>query len=405
MRAIDSSRATAATLAVAGAITACAAAIPAEADAARGWVIRGAGFGHGIGMSQYGAYGMAQEGWSYKRILRHYYKGTELGEAPSRPVRVLLQASDPYVRFRGATRANGGLRLEPRVTHVVRRVGRGRLALFGRRGKRIETFSRPLRVHRGGRPIKLMGPAINGVNGGRYRGAFELHPGSTGGVTAVNALPIDDYVQGVVAGEMPSSWDHDALRAQAVAARTYALTTRKTGDIFDQYPDTRSQMYLGLKGETAATNRAVRRSSGDVLTYRGEPATTFYFSTSGGRTENIENSFVGAPAQPWLKSVKDPYDSISPKHRWTVRMSNRLMGARLGAPGRLKRIKVLDRGVSPRIVRARIYGTSGSTVLTGPEIRARLGLDDTWARFVRVGSAAHARLVAKRAARAAARAE
>lgn len=402
MRAISKTRTTIATLAAVTALAAIGGAVPASADAA-GWIVRGAGFGHGIGMSQYGAYGMAQEGWSYKRILRHYYKGTSLGKAPSRPVRVLLQASDPYVRFRGATRANRRLRLSPGVTHVVRRVGGGRLALFGRGGKRLGTFSR-LQVTRGGAPIKLMGPAINGVNGGRYRGAFSLHPGSTGGVTAVNALPIDDYVQGVVAGEMPSSWDHDALRAQAVAARTYALTTRKTGEIFDQYPDTRSQVYLGVSGETAPTNRAVRRSAGDVLTHDGEPATTFYFSTSGGRTENIENSFVGAPPQPWLKSVKDPYDSISPKHRWTVRMSNRLMGARLGAPGRLRRIKVLDRGVSPRIVRARIVGTNGSTVLTGPEIRARLGLDDTWARFVRVGSAAHARMTARRAERASRRA-
>jgi stage II sporulation protein D len=347
-------------------------------------VVRGAGFGHGIGMSQYGAYGLAQHGWGYERILRHYYRGTQLGQAPSRPVRVLLQASDPYVRFRGATRAPAGLGLEPGVTHVVRATRGGRLALYGRGGERLGTYRAPLRVSRGGRPVKLLGAAINGISSGRYRGSLYLYPGSAGGVTAINVLPIDDYAKGVVAGEVPSSWDPDALRTQAVAARTYALATRKTGDIFDQYPDTRSQMYVGVGGETSRTNAAVRATAGEIVTYKGDVAVTYYFSTSGGRTENIENSFVGAPPQPWLKSVDDPYDDISPHHRWRVRLSNATMGARLGSPGTLRRVKVLSRGVSPRVVRARIYGSNGSRVLTGPQIRARLGLDDTWAYFTKV---------------------
>jgi stage II sporulation protein D len=365
---------------------ACLLGAATAADAATVQVVRGAGFGHGIGMSQYGAYGMAQQGWSYARILRHYYRGTQLGQAPSRPVRVLLQASDPYVRFSGATKGPGGMRLDPAVTHVVRPARGGRLTLRGAGGRRLGTFSAPLRVSRGGRPIRLLGQAINLLSNGRYRGAFDLYPGSAGGVTAVNALSIDDYVKGVVPGEVPASWDADVLRAQAVTARTYALSTRKTGDIFDQYPDTRSQMYLGVSAEKATTNAAVQATRGETVTYDGEIATTFYFSTSGGRTENIENSFIGAPPKPWLKSIEDPYDDISPKHRWTARFSNRRMGALLGSPGTLRRVKVLQRGVSPRVVRARVYGTRGSRVLTGPQIRARLGLDDTWAYFTKVST-------------------
>ncbi len=359
---------------------------PAAADAATVQVVRGAGFGHGIGMSQYGAYGMAQQGWSYERILRHYYRGTELGQAPSRPVRVLLQASDPYVRFSGATRGPGGMALQPGVTHVVRPAGGGRLALRGAGGKRLGTYSAPLRVSRGGKPLRLLGRAIQYVSDGRYRGTLELYPGSAGGVTAVNALPIDDYVRGVVASEVPASWGADVLRAQAVTARTYALATRKTGDIFDQYPDTRSQMYRGVVAETASTNAAVSATAGETVTYDGEIATTFYFSTSGGRTENVENSFIGAAPKPWLKSMPDPYDAISPKHRWRVRFSNARMGALLGSPGRLRRVQVLSRGVSPRVVRARVHGANGSRLLTGPQIRARLGLDDTWAYFTRVST-------------------
>lgn len=385
----------AALLASLAASSATALALPAASGAAV-QVVRGAGFGHGIGMSQYGAYGMAQNGWGYARILRHYYKGTKLGQAPSRPVRVLLQASDPYVRFSGATRGPGGMALSPGVTHVVRPAAGRRLALYGAGGKRLGNYGAPLGVSNGGKPLRLLGPAIQGVSSGRYRGGFDLYPGSSGGVTVVNSLPIDDYVQGVVASEVPASWAADVLSAQAVTARTYALTTRKTGDIFDQYPDTRSQMYRGVVSETAATNAAVRRTAGQIVSYGGQPATTFYFSTSGGRTENIENSFIGAPPQPWLKSMDDPYDAISPKHRWTVRFSNARMGALLGSPGTLRRVQVLSRGVSPRVVRARIVGSNGSTILTGPQIRARLGLDDTWAYFTRVGSARAAAKLAKR---------
>ena len=353
------------------------------AGAASRVVVNGAGFGHGIGMSQYGAYGFAQKGVGYERILKHYYRGTSLSQAPSRPVRVLLQASDPYVRVRGATRASGGRSLNPRVTYVVRRASGGRLSLTGG-GKRVGRFRAPLRVT--GRVMRLLGPAINGISSGLYRGGFELRPGAAGGVTAVNALSIDPYVQGVVPGEMPSDWHLEALRAQAVTARTYALATRKTDDIFDVYPDTRSQVYRGVSGERERSNRAVRDTAGRILTHGGDPAVTFYFSTSGGRTENVELSFLGAEPRPWLKSVKDPYDGISPKHRWRARFKPSVLGARLGVRGRFRKIRVLKRGRSPRIVRARVYGSRGSRILTGAQIRARLGLFDSWARFTTVST-------------------
>ena len=94
---------------------------------------------------------------------------------------------------------------------------------------------------------------------------------------------------------MPSSWHIQALRAQAVTARTYALSTSKTnGGVFDQYPDTRSQVYRGVSAETAASNRAVADTSRQILTYGGKPAVTYFFCTSGGKTENVENSFVGS---------------------------------------------------------------------------------------------------------------
>ena len=358
---------------------------PAAAQGATTHVVRGAGFGHGVGMSQYGAYGMAQKGFDFRRILAHYYRGTSLSPAPSRPIRILLQASDPYVRFRGATRAPGGKALSRFTTYIARRASGGRVSLSSR-GKRVGTFAAPLRVDQRGAPMRLLGRAINGVTSGTYRGTFELRPGAAGGVTAVNSLPLDSYVQGVVAGEMPSSWDMDALRAQSVTARTYAMATKKPSTIFDHYPDTRSQVYRGVRGETGRSNAAVRATAGKILTHRGRPAVTYYFSTSGGRTESVEFSALGNQPRAWLKSVADPYDNISPRHRWRFRFSSSQLGARLGAPGRFRKVRVLKRGVSPRIVRARVYGSRGSRVLTGAQIRARLGLYDSWAHFTKVST-------------------
>lgn len=276
----------------------------APAGAATRHVVSGAGFGHGIGMSQYGAYGFAQNGVGYVRILKHYYRGTEIGRAPSRPVRVLLQASDPYVRFSGANRVAG--KRIGRGLHIVRPAGGGRLRVSG-----AGTFNGPISVTGKG-PIKLMGPAINGINSGTYRGTMVLRPGAVGGVTAINSLPIDTYLGGVVPGEMPSSWDYDALRAQAVAARTYALAVRQRGQVFDLYPDTRSQVYAGVSAETSRTNKAVADTARQVLTYDGDPVTTFYFSTSGGRTENVELSFLGRSRSPTSRACATPTTTSPP---------------------------------------------------------------------------------------------
>jgi stage II sporulation protein D len=365
-------------LTLTGALAVLTAALPAaQADVRH--VIRGAGFGHGIGMSQYGAYGFALEGSGYADILAHYYKGTQLTSAPGAPVRVLLQPVDPYIRVQGVTRANGRV-LSYDKTYIARPSG-SRILVTRSGGKRVARFAAPLRF-KGPDAVRLLGPALNGVGSGLYRGVIEVvHEG--GGLTAINELDLDTYVRGVVAGEMPSSWPLEALKAQAVTARTYALATRKTTGLFDQYPDTRSQVYRGVAGESVRSDAAVAQTAGRVLTYGGEPAVTYYFSTSGGHTENVEFSFVGSLAKPWLVGVPDPYDAQSPYHRWEVPTTAARLDSALGAPGRFKQVKVLDRGVSPRVVRARVIGTSGSAVLTGPQIRARLGLRDTWFTFVR----------------------
>ena len=354
------------------------------ADAAVRHVIRGAGFGHGIGMSQYGTYGYALEGAKYPGILAHYYKGTRLSTAPSRPVRVLLQPVDPYIRVRGATSV-GGRALKPGTMYIAKRSGAG-IVVTNSRGRRVGRFGSVIEF-RSSDPMRLMGPALNSVTNGIYRGSIEVSVDS-GGVTAINELDMDSYLRGVVAGEMPSSWPLEALKVQAVAARTYALATRKTSGAFDQYPDTRSQVYRGVIGESVRSDAAVSDTAGRIVTYAGVPAVTYYFSTSGGHTENVEFSFVGSLSKPWLVGVPDPYDTQSPYHRWTVSFSAARLDRALGAPGAFKRLKVLERGVSPRVVRAQVIGTRGTRNMTGPAVRTALGLRDTWFTHYRVASSA-----------------
>ncbi|MDP2711068.1 MAG: SpoIID/LytB domain-containing protein [Solirubrobacteraceae bacterium] len=362
-------------------VAALAAAVPAQA--ASRLVVTGAGFGHGVGMSQYGAFGFAKQGTDHATILRHYYTGTQIGTLDgSSEVRVLLKTANRMV-FTKAARVAGGRKLDPTRRYVATRALSGAIALRSAAGGNLGTYRSPLTITSAAGGIRLFGRSANGKVDGSYRGNLQIRSSSLGSVSAINAVNLEDYLRGVVAGEMPSSWPQEALRAQAVAARTYALATTKNGDGFDHYADTRSQVYNGISGETAATDRAVAATAGKVVSYEGKPVVTYYFSTSGGRTENVENGFIGAEPAPYLVSVEDPHDNVSPRHRWTRRLTLASAQRRLGSlvKGSLQRIRVLSRGKSPRVIRAQIVGTGGTTSVTGPTLRSRLGLYDTWARF------------------------
>jgi stage II sporulation protein D len=356
------------------------------AQAATKLTITGAGFGHGIGMSQYGTYGYALHLKSYDFILGHYYTGTTLGALDANPeIKVLLQGGKKSISFSGGLNA-GDENLDPAQTYSVKRGGDG-LIIRDATGKDVATTPGPLRVDAPvGQALRLMGTSVPGIRNGLYRGSL-LISASGSNLIAVNALDLEDYVRGVVSGESPSAWPTEALKAQAVAARTYAMTTDAGGATFDQYADTRSQVYRGVAGETPSTDAAVAATRGQVVTYGGKPVTTYFFSTSGGETEDIENSFVGSQPQPWLKAVDDPFDSVSPKHRWgPFRFTATQVKSKLRRylHGSFKRIKVLQRGVSPRVVRAQIVGTGGMTNVTGPQLRTAFGLYDTWAYFTSV---------------------
>jgi stage II sporulation protein D len=350
------------------------------ATAASRFYITGGGDGHGIGMSQYGAYGYALHGEDYKFILAHYYQGTELGSTdPDQVVRVLLATGS--ASFTGATGA-GRTHLDPSTTYDVTAVGSSSLELATAAGKPLGSFPAPLTVS-GSSPLGV--PGI-----GTYRGALQFRPDGHGGVETVDAVGLDDYVRGVVAAEMPAGWSAAALEAQAVAARTYAITTTVGAAGYDLYSDTRSQMYGGVGAETSSTDAAVADTSGQIVTYDGRPAVTYFFASSGGHTENIENVWPGATPEPWLRGVSDPYDGAGgdPYHSWGSQMSVAAAAARLGrvVKGGLIGITVTEHGASPRILQADVVGTRGSVSVSGSDLESIFGLATTYAAFTTIST-------------------
>jgi stage II sporulation protein D len=233
-------------------------------------------------------------------------------------------------------------------------------------------------------------PTINVMGKGTYRGALEVRSSSVPGtVNAVNAVDLEDYVRGVIAKESPPSWPPEALKAQAVAARSYAISTTVRGNGFDVYDDTRSQVYGGTAAESAWTDQAVSATRLQVVMYQGSVAQTFFFSTSGGHTENNEFSSLGfgQPAVPYLRGVDDPYESEvgSPYAHWKRKFTQAKMNSALSGMvrGKLKNIVVTQRGASPRIVRANLIGSGGTTTVSGPQLRDALNLPGTWAFFTK----------------------
>ncbi len=348
----------------------------APAGGAVTWVVKGGGFGHGVGMSAYGAYGFGKHGFGYRQILRHYYRGIEIGRMRESPqVTVLLAINPGDVSFSRATVACGH-QLDPARTYRAHRRGSS-VRLLSSSGRLLARCGG--RLHAEGRgTIRIAGVGL-------YRGAFETVPtaSAAGSLNVVNRLNVNSYARGSLPGEVPPEWPAATLKAFAVAARSIALSTDVGGNGFDLYADTRTQVYGGVELEDPRTDAAVRATRDQVATYGGAVAQTTYFSSSGGRTES---GFLGAPEVPYLRSVDDPYDYYSPLHRWTFRFTQAEMNARLGPylDGGLRGIRVTKRGASPRIDYAQLIGTGGTSTIRGDTLALALGLYDRWAFFKKV---------------------
>ena len=333
------------------------------------FAISGRGWGHGVGMSQWGAYGFARKGWTYERILGHYYRGATLGRAPVSKVRVLLANGQRSVTIASTSAFTVRARNDKRFEVAAGSIAIGpalKVKVVGKLAPVV--LPGPLLFVRGTAPLELGGKP--------YRGSLEVSA-AKGAVRAINQVELEAYISGVVPHEMPHDWHAEALKAQAVAARSFALSQRTTGADFDLYNDTRSQVYGGIEAEEPETTAAVKATAGRVLVFGGKIATAFYFSTSGGRTANVEDVFGGPPV-PYLVSVPDPYDSISPLHKWgPFPVATARLAKALGLRGTLLDVRTTP-NPSLRVDKVTGLGAAGEASVTGPELRTALGLRSSW---------------------------
>lgn len=363
-------------LAIAAAVTATASAQSPQPSGTYGealFLVSGRGYGHGVGMSQYGAYGQAKAGRTYDEILAHYYTGTELGRASRKRVRVLLAEGRSAVTV--ASEAKFSVRDANGATY---RFPRGSLTLRPDLELPATEATEPSLRSKPAPPLTIIpGKATTplSLDGRLYRGKLQIDVQS-GYLIAVNVVPLETYVQGVVAGEVPFSWPAEALKAQAVAARSYALSHLVKRKSFDLYSDVRSQVYAGVAGERPSTTEAVKATAGEVLLYAGKVASTLYFSSSGGRTASAADVF--GSAIPYLVSRPDPWDKASPHFRWgPVLLGARTVQSKLGADARVIDARAVPTS-SGRLRSLVLTTTAGSEGIPPSLVRSALGLRSTW---------------------------
>ena len=336
--------------------------------------ITGHGWGHGLGMGQYGAYGYAQHGWTYDRIIKHYYTGTTIGQAPVSRVRVLLVDSAKQVMISS--------KLPFQVVDATgskHALNAGNLTV----GPGYK-YTDPTNLHAKPTvvpyPLEFRpGATALALNGRGYRGSLRVLKLSATKVRIVNVVDLDLYLRGVVPSEMPKSWAPEALKAQAVAARSYALShLHPSNGGFDLYSGTRDQVYLGIPHEAPSTSAAVNATAGQVALYKGKVASTYFFSTSGGRTASIQDLYPDSPPVPYLVSVPDPYDTISPYHDWgPYRYTAQKLARGLKSPGKLLDVQTVAAS-SGRVQSVVATGSKGQVTAKGSEVRSALGLRSTW---------------------------
>jgi stage II sporulation protein D len=331
------------------------------------FVLTGSGYGHGVGLSQYGARAQAQAGRSLADILGFYYPGTALGPSPTTTVRVLLAPAATTLTVSSA------------APFSVRDASGSSYALPAG----IVALGPDLQVLVDGAPVALAAPltfvpatgSLLSLGSKSYRGRIEV---SSTGTTlqAIDVVTLEAYVQGVVPAEMPSLWPAAALQAQAVAARSYALTSIVKGKTWDLYPDGRSQQYLGASAETSQTTAAVKATARQVLFYGGKVATTFYSSSSGGQTASALDIF--GLDLPYLPSQPDPWDDGSPYHLWkTKSYTGRQLAKALGMRAAVTEVRS-QVSASLRVASLVAIASDGSSLgLSGSEIRKRLALRST----------------------------
>jgi stage II sporulation protein D len=384
-------------------VTAVLAVVPTGSTAAAGsFTFFGSGWGHGLGLSQWGAYGLALDGWSASRILTHFYSHTRVATADGAPARLRIGLVQGRGRFRLSAQAGQvDLRVDdPNRGDVVATIPGGETWVVEVRGGayRIEDAAgHPIGDPVGGAASNLY--ATYEPNDARVRIPEAGHTYNRGWIEfniadcaercrmrLVLSVAPQEYLYGLA--EVPSSWPRPALQAQAIAARTYAFRRVATSGQHREgcncalYASSLDQVYAGWDKEGALDAErwvaAVNATDAKALVYRGELIQAFYFSSSGGHTENNENVWGGSPI-PYLRGVCDPgdYTAANPNALWQVSLSTTHVTRKLDLGiGAVRRFTNVVRGVSGRIVSVVVQGANGTATIDGDTLRSALGLKD-----------------------------
>ncbi len=210
----------------------------------------------------------------------------------------------------------------------------------------------------------------------RYSGKLNLYVLDSE-ILVINILGIEKYLSSVVGSEMPAKWPLEALKAQAIASRTYALK-QKGNSLYDIDSTNKNQVYSGLEARTFKTTRAVRSTRSLVLTYKNKLINALFHSSSGGMTENSQD--VWKNEYPYLSSVKD-FDKNNPKLRWQKKFSNEELKSLFPKIGGIKKIEILNITNTGRVKNVKLLGYNGSDQMSGVDIRKRMNLKSNFVRF------------------------
>ena len=350
--------------------------------------LTGHGYGHGHGMSQHGAQGAAQQGLTASQIIDFYYPGTTWGTATDQ-VSVLISADttddlEVLARKGLALRdlSSGEMVALPegpsRFRLVTSTKGVTRLQALNGSWTTLRTLNGEGEFTARG-SITLVTPGGTAAYRGRLRAAAPK-PGSPARDT-VNILSLEKYLRGVVPREIPASWSPEAVRAQAVAARTYAAYERAhpRASHYQICDTTSCQVYGGVAAEHPAATEALKATKGMIVTDEGEPAFSQFSASSGGWT--------AAGSVAYLAAQPDPYDEWSgnPHHSWTRTLTDQAIENAFSSIGELQQIVVGERDGNGdwggRVRSVTIVGSQRSVTVTGDTLRAVLGLRSTWFTF------------------------
>ncbi|MGW5192520.1 SpoIID/LytB domain-containing protein [Kribbella sp. NPDC004138] len=362
-------------------------------EAAPDTTIMGRGFGHGRGLSQYGAQGAALAGKSARQILDFYYPGTTTGKATG-SIRVRISADTTDGVRVGAV---SGLAVRSlaigKVYPLPRASTRNQWSIDpnGEHGTKLSSYDAKTRKWTLYKTFSGMaqfeGAAVIGLllpSGAvrRYRGALRAIDVSGTHLDTVNVLPLEHYLRGVVPRESVSSWRPAALQAQSVAARTYSVfhRARAARKAYDLCDTTSCQVYGGYDSEETSTNTAIAATAGQVRLYQGKPIIAEFSSSNGGATAAGDAPYQVTKVDGWDAYPKNGNPNVS----WTVTRTAAEMQAVFDV-GAIRYVRVLKRtGVGPgggRALTVEAAGSRGKRVLTADQVRIRLHLRSAWISF------------------------